>query len=339
MMSSSPDPPDDKTPFCGICRRQFSRYTCPRCNLLYCSLSCFRAEGHSQCSEPFYRDQLASDIHTEPSTSATERKAMLELLKRFEQDSPDDPFSHPEESDDDEEDDLERRLAGIDLESASADNIWAALTPEERSRFTRAVQDPTSELTKTLLTSPDLADDIPAPCIAYAYASRHLSAYPLASSASDARALVSRLVPFLVAQDDKTRFPGIESASTDVLSRFGAGTITPSAFALLLRDAATLLRPPLVTEGDEGALALRALSDLHDLFKPRAPRTAAKIVFYAAQVQRASAPLLRVVTADAERWAGKLESQSRLGPTEMDVVRGPPFGGDTREKPRIVELA
>ena len=26
------------------CRRQFSRYTCPRCNLLYCSLSCFRAE-------------------------------------------------------------------------------------------------------------------------------------------------------------------------------------------------------------------------------------------------------------------------------------------------------
>jgi hypothetical protein len=26
------------------CRRQFSRYTCPRCNLLYCSLPCFRAE-------------------------------------------------------------------------------------------------------------------------------------------------------------------------------------------------------------------------------------------------------------------------------------------------------
>ncbi len=42
---------------------------------------------------------------------------MLELLKRFEQDSLDDPFAHPEESDDDEGpvDDLERRLAGIDL--------------------------------------------------------------------------------------------------------------------------------------------------------------------------------------------------------------------------------
>ncbi|KAI9432066.1 hypothetical protein H4582DRAFT_1858253 [Lactarius indigo] len=380
------------------CRRQFSRYTCPRCNLLYCSLSCFRAEAHSQCSEPFYRDQLASDIHTEPSTSATERNAMLDLLKRFEQDSLDDPFSHPEESDDGEGplDDLERRLGGIDLESASADNIWAALTPEERTRFTRAVQDPTSELAKTLLTSSDLADDIPAPwwtssptapainaiaprpaqppdliiipksllaasptppsppapafplaynlvaiLIAYAYASRHLSAYPLASSTSDARALVSRLVPFLVAQDDKTRFPGIESASTDIFSRFSAGSVTPSAFALLLRDAATLLRPPLVAEDDdEGALALRALSDLHDLFKPRAPRTAATIVFYAAQVQRASTPILRAVAADAERWAGKLEleSHSRPGPAAGEEVGGPPLGSDTREKPRIVEL-
>ncbi|KAF8262240.1 hypothetical protein EI94DRAFT_1688271 [Lactarius quietus] len=344
--SSSPDLPDDKTPFCGICRRQFSRYTCPRCNLLYCSLSCFRAETHSQCSEPFYRNQLASDIHTEPSTSAAERKGMLELLKRFEQDSLDDPFAHPEENSDDDEgpvDNLEQRLAGIDLGSASADTIWAALNPEERSRFTRAVQDPTSELAKTLLTSPDLVDDVPAPwwtssltttpvnapasrpaprpeliaipdsflvaptppsppapafplaynlvaiLVAYAYASRHLSAYPLASS-PDARTLVSRLVPFLVSRDDKTRFPGIESASTDLFSRFDAGTVTPSVFALLLRDAATLLRPPLVAEGDEGVPALRALSDLHELFKSRAPRTAAKVVFYAAQVQYTSAP-------------------------------------------------
>ncbi|KAI9459657.1 hypothetical protein BJY52DRAFT_354098 [Lactarius psammicola] len=398
--SSSSDPPDDKTPFCGICRRQFSQYTCPRCNLLYCSLSCFRAEAHSQCSEPFYRDQLALDIHTEPSTSAADRKAMLELLKRFEQDSLDDPFAHPEEGDDDEGpgDDLERRLAGIDLESASADKIWAALNPEERSRFTRAVQDPTTELAKTLLTSPDLADDIPAPwwtsssttppdnapaprpaqppdlitisksllaaptppspsgpafplaynlvaiLVAYAYASRHLSAYPLASSSSDAPALVRRLVPFLVARDDKTRFPGIESASTDVFSRFSAGTITPSAFALLLRDVATLLRPPFITEDDEGALALRALSDLHDLFKPRAPRTAAKIVFYAAQVQRAPAPLLRTVAADAERWAARLElePQSEPGPVAGEEVGGGlPLGGggDTRKKPHIVELS
>ncbi len=108
---------------------------------------------------------------------------MMDLLKRFEEDSQDDPFADPEngdDDDDDDDDDLERRLAGIDLGeffflvrvgapglnavgSASADNIWAVLTPEERARFTRAVQDPASELAKTLLASPDIADDVPTP--------------------------------------------------------------------------------------------------------------------------------------------------------------------------------
>jgi len=107
-----------------------------------------------------------------------------------------------------------------------------------------------------------------------------------------------------------------------------------------LRDAATLLRPPLITEGDEGALALRALSDLHDLFRPRAPRTAAKVVFYAAQVQRASAPLLRAVATDAERWAAKLELEPQSGPGPAAGVGGLPLGGgDTREKPHVVELS
>ena len=122
---------------------------------------------------------------------------------------------------------------------------------------------------------------------------------------------------------------------------FPQGTITPSAFALLLRDAATLLRPPFVAEStDDGAPVLRALSDLHELFKPRAPRTAAKIVFYAAQVQRTSAHLLRVVATDAGRWAAKLELEPQLGQATpaADEGAGRLGGGDTRERPRIVEL-
>jgi hypothetical protein len=91
-------------------------------------------------------------------------------------------------------------------------------------------------------------------------------------------------------------------------------TITSAAFALLLRDAATLLRPPLIVveENEECVPALRALSDLHALFKPRSPRTAAKIMFYAAQVHRTSASasfLLRGLQADVERWAEKLEKE------------------------------
>lgn len=107
---------------------------------------------------------------------------MMDLLQRFEEDSLDDPFANPEGSDDEGggDDDLERRLAGIDLgeflfryapksrceysvESASSDKIWAVLTPEERARFTSAVRNPASELAKTLLSSPNLADDMPTP--------------------------------------------------------------------------------------------------------------------------------------------------------------------------------
>ena len=93
---------------------------------------------------------------------------------------------------------------------------------------------------------------------------------------------------------------------------------------LLLRDAATLLRPPpLVTENEDGPVpaALRALSDLHAVFKSRAPRTAAKVVFYAAQVRRASAPFLRGLGADAERWAARLEKEGdgRLSGSEIEA--------------------
>ena len=73
----------------------------------------------------------------------------------------------------------------------------------------------------TVFVSTNPAGSFDACSVAYAYASRHLSAYPFSSS-PEARALVSRLVPFLVARDDKTRFPGIESATTDIYSRFDA---------------------------------------------------------------------------------------------------------------------
>ena len=131
------------------------------------------------------------------------------------------------------------------------------------------------------------------------------------------------------------------------------GAITPAAFALLLRDAATMLRPPpLVTEYDDDesmpvpvpvSAALRALSDLHALFKPRDPRTAAKTVFYAAQVRRASAPFLRGLGADAERWAAKLEGEEGAGleegAQESPVERLTPERTRGREAPRIVELS
>ena len=88
-----------------------------------------------------------------------------------------------------------------------------------------------------------------------------------------------------------------------------------------------LLRPPLVAdaEDEEDACvpALRALSDLHALFKSRSSRTAAKIMFYAAQLHRVSASasfLLRGLQADVERWATKLEKEEGEGERRRETA-------------------
>ncbi|EIW79088.1 hypothetical protein CONPUDRAFT_145257 [Coniophora puteana RWD-64-598 SS2] len=141
---------------CGICRRQFARYACPTCNLLYCSLTCFRSETHSQCSEGFYRKEIESGIKNESSRSAEERMKMLELLKRVEDQSLEDGMEilgGDEDDEDDEADDLAKRLDGIDLENATAADVLDALTPEQRERFAKLFKDPDSNLARQLLSS------------------------------------------------------------------------------------------------------------------------------------------------------------------------------------------
>ncbi|XP_037373498.1 zinc finger HIT domain-containing protein 2 [Talpa occidentalis] len=59
---------------CGFCPAgdaQPARYTCPRCNVPYCSLRCYRA--HGPCAEDFYRDQVLGELrgrHGSPSRLA-----------------------------------------------------------------------------------------------------------------------------------------------------------------------------------------------------------------------------------------------------------------------------
>ena len=91
---------------------------------------------------------------------------MMELLKRFEE-------SNVEEEDldgdgDDDEDGLAQRLKVVDLgmligwnhststdtplvDSVSPDELWSVLPEEQRARFLRTVEDPSSDLAKQLL--------------------------------------------------------------------------------------------------------------------------------------------------------------------------------------------
>ncbi|KAJ7135483.1 hypothetical protein C8R43DRAFT_929429, partial [Mycena crocata] len=364
MTSPSPD-----TVTCGLCRRQFSKYTCPTCNVPYCSLTCFRSEAHSQCSETFYKKEVEFDIRAEPSKTAHERHRMLELLKRFEEDSAAQGELTGEDEDEVDESDLSRRLQSVDLESTTSDHLWGLLTSVEREKFLKAMEDPSSDLALQLLASKDLevekqepwwthsavSQNLPGPstkrhgsppdpilipsslisptrsgpsliynicavCIAYAYVTRHLSISPLSAASEPdldaSRVLVSQLTPFLTSRTSKTLHHTLESAITDIHSRLPADSATPQLFKLLLRDAATLLRPSLVVDEADihvgpYARTLRVLGDLHTLFRARA-HVAHKITFYAASLG-----------ANAREAALHLEQEAKIREALLDKDKEP----------------
>ncbi|KAK7042321.1 hypothetical protein R3P38DRAFT_2889760 [Favolaschia claudopus] len=371
-----------ETVTCGLCRRQFSKYTCPTCNVPYCSLTCFRSSAHSQCSETFYKKEVESDIRAEPSKSASERQRMLQLLKRFEEESSTQDELNSE--DEDEESDLARRFRNVDMESTSPDQLWTLLTADEREKFLKAMENPSSELALQLLASEELSvekqepwwsaaasgissaqhETIPDPIeiptslaslnrpgppliynicavlIAYAYTIRHLSVLTLSGAAEPdaeaARAIFASLTPFLTSRTSKTLHSSLESALTDLHSRLPADSATPQLLALLLRDAASLLRPSLVVDAESHPhiQTLRAFGDMYALFPTRV-HVAHKITFYAAFV--VSSPTVRIAAAELEREVAMREVQSQADKVAWERVQQPK-DQEKASKVKIVEL-
>ncbi|KAJ6591142.1 hypothetical protein DFH09DRAFT_1273806 [Mycena vulgaris] len=176
LPASLPPPPvlAPNTVTCALCTRQFAKYTCPACNAPYCSLPCFRSPAHAQCSEGFYKKEVEADIRVAPGKSAAERRRMMELLRRFEEESAAsqstsdgalstslspsasanaDPDFNSDEDEDDEADALAPRLAHLDLESTPPSALWALLPRAARARFLRAMGDPSSPLARELLAA------------------------------------------------------------------------------------------------------------------------------------------------------------------------------------------
>ncbi|XP_056174511.1 uncharacterized protein LOC115664692 isoform X3 [Syzygium oleosum] len=115
VRSPAPSPldPPSRT-ICLVCQKQFSQYTCPRCNSRYCSLQCYKS--HSvRCTESFMRENVVQELHHVQSDDVTKRK-MLDILKRL----------HSEE----EEDSMDEDGGQISLDD---------LSTEEKKRFHRAV--------------------------------------------------------------------------------------------------------------------------------------------------------------------------------------------------------
>ncbi|XP_045111172.1 zinc finger HIT domain-containing protein 2-like [Portunus trituberculatus] len=123
---------------CTYCTNP-SKYTCPRCNTHYCSSSCYRNADHVQCSENFYREQVEEEMQGCTVSDESKRK-MMEILQRVKSgESVMEAEDGPLDSDDDEnEEDLSVRMAGVDLNDSEA--VWRNMTEEERQDFQELVK-------------------------------------------------------------------------------------------------------------------------------------------------------------------------------------------------------
>lgn len=70
---------------CGLCLSNPARYTCPRCNVLYCALSCYRGSAHTMCSEQFYKDCVSQELKERGKVEHEDWIHMRDILLRMRQ--------------------------------------------------------------------------------------------------------------------------------------------------------------------------------------------------------------------------------------------------------------
>lgn len=70
---------------CVLCKAKPSCYTCPQCNVHYCSLACYRCPEHSVCSEKFYKEAVLQDLKSMGTTESEAKQKMQEVLLRLRQ--------------------------------------------------------------------------------------------------------------------------------------------------------------------------------------------------------------------------------------------------------------
>lgn len=139
------------------CSKVDASYTCPRCNLIYCSKICYQSPQHLDCSEQFYKECVEEELKLKNGDDDS-KKQMMEILSRLQENSGigDElidkgiffyiihfqPSSLRKwnstlfRSDSDDEDslpDLYERLENVDLNDA--DEVWDRLSEQEKLEF------------------------------------------------------------------------------------------------------------------------------------------------------------------------------------------------------------
>lgn len=104
--------------FCPAAEAQPARYTCPRCNVPYCSLRCYRA--HGTCVEDFYRDQVLGELRGRSASPSRLASALRRLRQQREtEDEPEDADLRPGPA------------------PGGLSGLWEQLNPAEKVAFER----------------------------------------------------------------------------------------------------------------------------------------------------------------------------------------------------------
>lgn len=148
LLSESTDPDFSvREHLCAICQCDNANYQCPRCNIRYCSMKCYKDKTHMECTEAFYKDNIAEELKSQP-IDASKREHMLRQLRAFEEGNED--FVDSDDEEEDDENDISRRFDDLDIDSADVQSIWDRLTPEEQQKFFNMIDSRNPELEQVL---------------------------------------------------------------------------------------------------------------------------------------------------------------------------------------------
>jgi hypothetical protein len=106
---------------CQICQEKSASYKCPKCQIRYCSLTCYRDALHNRCSKEFDENEIFDsmnideDNHQNPTTTTNNfvRERIEDILKR----KIEEKDFHNEEDDEQMEEFFEHLLPSKDSET------------------------------------------------------------------------------------------------------------------------------------------------------------------------------------------------------------------------------
>jgi hypothetical protein len=129
-VSASSGAEDDKTPLaCAVCLQHQYRYHCPRCQLPYCSVECYRnhtttSNSSLDCTEGFYKNRVSSILQLE---AKEQQEATRNILKR--------QYEEQELS----EEDLYNVLLALEQHDDNPSELQSMLSPSLRVAFENAL--------------------------------------------------------------------------------------------------------------------------------------------------------------------------------------------------------